>query len=58
MSVWEEAMVSDESYNEKDEIAYFSEYLLLQDYEDEVVWLCPIYSHVWTAEEPISIIVK
>ncbi len=51
-------MVSDKSYNENNELAYFSEYLLLQNYKDDEIWLCPIYSHVWSAEEPISIVVK
>lgn len=51
-------IVSSDSINENDKPDYFSEFLLLQDYPDDEVWICPIYSHEWFAEEPISIVVQ
>lgn len=36
----------------------FREAFPLKNYFDEEVWLCPQYSHVWTAEEPVTIVVQ
>lgn len=44
--------------NEDSEITYFVERFPLKGYFAEEVWLCPIYSHVWTAEEPIKVLVQ
>ncbi len=44
--------------DENGESAYFIESFPLRNYPYEEVWLCPYYSHVWTADEPISVIVK
>lgn len=44
--------------NEDGEFSYFVEELPLKDYPYGEVWLCPNYSHVWTAEEPIRIKVQ
>ena len=30
----------------------------LNGYQEDEVWLCPNYSHVWTAEVPLEIVVK
>ena len=40
------------------EIAAFLERISLRDYPYDEVWLCPRYSHVWTAEDPIIVTVQ
>ena len=37
---------------------YFGEEFPLKNYFEDEVWLTPLYSHFWTPEEPVSIIVK
>lgn len=44
--------------NTDGETLYFIESLPLKGYSSEEVWLCPHYSHVWMAEEPITVLVK
>ena len=40
------------------EEGYFGEEFPLKNYLKDEVWLTPSYSHVWTAEDPISIVVQ
>lgn len=44
--------------DETGENDYFYEMRSLKDYAGTQVWLCPSYSHVWTAAEPVRIRVK
>ncbi|MBQ8822958.1 MAG: DUF4179 domain-containing protein [Lachnospiraceae bacterium] len=44
--------------NENGEITTFVEEFPLNGYSGDEVWLSPNYSHVWTAQEPIEIVVK
>lgn len=41
--------------NENGETTYFLEKFPLRNYSDEEVWLSPLFSHTWTAEEEIRI---
>lgn len=47
---------TDEGAREKE--GYFYETFPLRDYPYDEVWLCPNYSHEWTAEKPIAIVVR
>lgn len=44
--------------NEEGEITTFISEFPLKGYQKDEVWLCPNYSHVWTAEKPLEILVK
>ncbi len=47
-----------EEYDENGDSLYFIESFPLKGYSESEVWLCPHYSRVWTAEEPIAVVVK
>lgn len=40
------------------EAIHFLNTFPLKDYPYEDVWLCPNYSHVWTVEEPVTVVVQ
>lgn len=44
--------------DENGEVTWFRERFPLKDYPFEEVWLKPAYSHLWTAETPVEIIVQ
>ncbi len=44
--------------NEEGGYDYFIESFPLKGYFQEEVWLCPAYSHVWTADEPVRVLVQ
>ncbi len=44
--------------NEEGKITTFVQEFPLKGYQEDEVWLCPHYSHVWSAEEPLEIVVQ
>lgn len=50
---WSSMILDDETGND-----WFAEEFALKDYHETEVYLCPHYSHVWTAEEPVTLIIK
>ena len=44
--------------NKDGSIQYYHEFVTLENYPDDEVWLAPPYSSIWAAEEPIEITVR
>lgn len=44
--------------NKDGSIQYYHEFVTLENYPDDEVWLAPPYSSVWAADEPIEITVR
>lgn len=52
-----QASVSVRDCREHDANCWY-EWLVLEDYPDDEIWICPTYTHGWAAEEPITITVQ
>lgn len=40
---------------EKSENSYIIETVPLRNFSEDEVWVCPVYSHLWIAEEPVEV---
>lgn len=50
---WSSMILEEETEND-----CFAEEFALKDYHEKEVYLCPHYSHEWTAEKPVTIVIK
>lgn len=49
---------SQEDSMDESEIGYIIEAVPLKDYYEDEVWVCPLYSHIWKAKEPVEVVIQ